>query len=355
MRSSIRAAPPAQRSDPRRVFPVDDVVLVASRVGRRAVFAAEPGQAQPVAQVDQHILKRPHVSVRLQHRLPDRIGRAVGLANRPVRHTDAIPALQIGRVRQHQVGIRDHLGRKGVRIDNTRDLVFAGFLVLVGQHSHGFGRIHGRVPAHIRHEKEQRIDGIGIAAPSIGNDGLNHAVRRDRKLPRERLVDPAGRTVGLHQKVVWPGWETQGRSRQRPPRSDIRISAGRLKWRRRRLGERWFVTKPAGAIDAAQQHLQQMDRPAGLEAVAVGRDPAHRVNGNRAPDHALMPLPRPIGPRHIERYLLLESDLGQFRRDPPDRRRGYARAVGHSCRRIGRVEVAPRQQLEDRPRPTSVR
>ena len=61
----------------------------------------------------------------------------------------------------------------------------------------------------------------------------------------------------------------------------LRVLPGPVR-RRQRLGIRRLVTERARRIDRAQQHLQHVQRAAGMEAVAVRADPAHRVHRHRA-------------------------------------------------------------------------
>ena len=73
-----------------------------------------PGQLEPRAKIEQDVLKVAHVAVGRDHRLADRVGRAVGVGDRPVEQRDAVPALEIGRVGQDEVGVGDRLGEEGV-------------------------------------------------------------------------------------------------------------------------------------------------------------------------------------------------------------------------------------------------
>ncbi len=172
----------------------------------------------------------------------------------------------------------------------------------------------------------------------------------ERRFPGERLVDPRGRAVGLDQQVLGPGREAERRALQRPLGRDLAGSARGLRPRRDRLRERRLVAKAARHVDAAEQELQQMQRAAGLEAVGMGRDAAHRMHADRAPDHLLMAPAGRVGPGLVQHHRAGERDLRQLGRDPPDRRR---RDPGRPCHRVGTVggvEVALGQQLEHRPR-----
>src|SRR5262249_49390677 len=90
---AVRAAPSRQRSDARPAFVIDDVVRIASRILRTAVLAHEAGQLESRTEVEQHVLEGAHVAVGLHHRLPDRIGRTLRAADRPIEKRDAVPSL----------------------------------------------------------------------------------------------------------------------------------------------------------------------------------------------------------------------------------------------------------------------
>ena len=55
--------------------------------------------------------------------MADRVARPVGMADRPIEQADAVVALEIGGVGQHQIGIGNRLGIIGVGIDDEGDLV----------------------------------------------------------------------------------------------------------------------------------------------------------------------------------------------------------------------------------------
>ena len=65
-----------------------------------------------------------------------------------------------------------------------------------------------------------------------------------------------------------------------------------------------------GAVDGAQQDLQQMQRAAGLETVGVRGNAAHGVDRHRSADHALVALALEIGPRLFDNDFALEGSLG---------------------------------------------
>ena len=125
--------------------------------------------------------------------------------------------------------------------------------------------------------------------------------------------------------------------------------------RRRRARERRLVAEAAGAIDRAEQDLQQMQHPAGLEAVGMRRDAAHGVHRHRTPDGLLVAAAVGIGPRNVERDLLLERGMRQFAGNPPDR---LGRDRGRRRGPFGIVfvgEKALRDQREARPRAAAIR
>ena len=146
-------------------------------------------------------------------------------ADRPVEQRDAVPALEIGRVGQHEIGVGDRLGEVGVRIDEMRDLVSA-VGVLVGEHVDDARGVHRRIPRHVRHVHEQRIDRIRIAPPRVGDDHVHHAVNGERRLPGEGLVDADRRSVRLEQQILRPRGKAERRAAKRRVRRDTLLPAG---------------------------------------------------------------------------------------------------------------------------------
>ncbi len=104
---SIRPAPAREWSDIRRAFMMNQIIGIAAGIERRPRLPDKTGQPQPDAEIEQNILKRPHVAVRLKNRLTNGIGRAMGARYRPVQQRNAIPPLQIGGIGQHQIRIGD--------------------------------------------------------------------------------------------------------------------------------------------------------------------------------------------------------------------------------------------------------
>ena len=219
--------------------------------------------------------------------------------------------------------------------------------ILVAHHAHGVGRVHRRVPRHVRHVEEQRVDRIRIAGPGVVDHHVHQAVHGERRFPAECLVDAMRRAVDVEQQILGRGREAERQAVQRMHRPDLR---GRLGGRRRGLRERRLVAEAAGAIDRAQQHLQQMDGAAGLEAVGMRADAAHRVHGDRAADDLVVIAAGPIDPADRDLDRVVERGLRQLRRDAPDGRGRNAALLRHLLRRVALVEIARRHQLEHRTR-----
>ena len=351
MRLAAGAAPARQQADAGRALVIGDEIGIAALVSRPALVIDQAGQAEAHTEIKQDILERAHVAVRGEHRLADGVGGTVGVADRPVEQRDAVPALQPGGVGQHQIGIGDGLGKERVGADDVRNTVFAGFRIGGGQHLRRPLRVHGGIPRQVGHVKEQRVDGVGITVDRVSDHRLHHALGGQRRFPRERLVDAAGRAVGSNQQILGAGGETQHRPRQRLVCGNLSVGpdGGWRRFRKRRA-----VAESARRVDAAEQHLQQVDGAAGVEAVGVGGDAAHGVDGDRASGHGLVLPPGPVGPRHRQGHLALEGGLGQFRCDAPD---GAGRNAGDGFRRfrrIGRIEIALGHELKRGHRPAPV-
>ena len=228
-------------------------------------------------------------------------------------------AFEIRRVGQYEIGERDGFRSVRVDIDDVRNAVFAACRVAVAEHAPRLGRVHRRVPAHVRHEQQQRVDAVRIAGPRVADHALQHAVRGERVLPRERLVDAARRAVCVDEQILGRLHVAERRCVERAVRL-ARLAgtiAGRRRFRIRRL-----VAEAARRVDRAEQHLQEMQRAARVKAVRMRRDAAHRVHRDRAADHLRVLAAVRVGPA--------SAGCGS-----PDRtrfRRARARGGG-SCRR----------------------
>ncbi len=343
-------APARQQAEAGTAFMVDDVIGIAAGIARRALAGDETRKAETNAEVDQHVLEGPHVAVGRQHRVADGIGRSFGRGDRPVEQRNAVVAFQIGGIGQDQVGIGHHFGGIGVRIDDVRNAVIAGRRVAVGEHLDGARGVHRGIPAHVRHEHEQGVDGIGIARMGVGDHHVHHAVGGDRRLPGKRLVDAPGRALFVDDQVAGPCREAERRSRQRRARGYFAGLARWLEGGRAGAREGGLVAEGAGAIDGAQQHLQDVNGATGMEAVGMGGNAAHGVHGDGPPDDMGVTAPCPVGPRLLDANLFLEGGIGQFTRDPADMVGGNPGAGGSHLGAVGGLHAAAREQLVSRPR-----
>ena len=274
------AAPAGKRADSRHPFVVLHVVGVVL-VLWRSVRIHEPGQAKPCAEIAEDRLEAAHVAVRFDHGPADGICGRLGFTDGTVKERNAVMPLKIRGVGQDQVRVGHHLRRVGIRIDYPGDRVFAA-VILVRQHLHDAGRVHRRIPCHVRHVEKHGVDPVGISGMRIRDEHVHETVRAHRVLPRERLVDALRIAVFVDQQIV----RSMDKAKQ--------WSVERLTWRhacmglrvsRRGLRVRWLESEPAGNLDAAQNDLQEMQRPASLEAVGVCADPAHGVETDRTADH----------------------------------------------------------------------
>ena len=269
--------------------------------------------------------------------MADRIGGAVGVGDRPIEQADRVVAFEVGRVRQHQVGVRHHLAGVGVAVDDARDAICAG-LVLVGEPVHGLARVHRRVPAHVRHEHQQGVDAVGIAGVRIADHGMQQAVRGQRIRPRIGMVDALRLAGRVHHQILGAVHEAQRRGVERA------VVLARLAGpvgRRHRFRERRLVAEAARRVDRAQQHLQHVQRAAGVEAVAVRADAAHRVHRHRPADHRVVS----CGPRHRSSAPAIR-DCSRTRPAPVRARcGGWCRRGCRSARSPHRANTADRDSV----------
>src|SRR3546814_10572192 len=127
-------------------------------------------------------------------------------------------------------------------------------------------------------------------------------------------------------------------------RSERAVGAARLARpvrQRDRLGIRRLVAERTGRIHRAQQQLQQVQRAAGVEAVAVRADAAHGVHRDRAADHLVVLAAPGVGPGDGQRELAVERGLREFARDAGDGVRSAERRVGKECVRTCRSRWWP--------------
>ena len=336
-------APAGQRADAWLALVMDDVIGVVGEF-LAAILGDEARQVQARTQLAQGRLEAAHVAVRLDHGPADRVGGGVRLAYGTVEQRDAVVALQIGRVGQDEVGIGHHLAAIGVRIDDARDDIVAA-RVLVRQHVHHARRIHRRIPCHVRHIEEKRVDPVGIACMGVGDDHVHKAMRTQRIFPRKRLVDARGAAVGPEAQILGACGIAQMRAIQRLARRAIAVRPG---VDMRRLGVWRLETHAAWHLDRAEQDLKDVQRAAGLEPVGMGRDAAHGVKADRAARHCVVSLAAKIGPRPVQCERLFEGDARQFGGNGADLLRGDAAAVGDGLGGVFGAEIPLRQQMHHR-------
>ena len=114
-----------------------------------------------------------------------------------------------------------------------------------------------------------------------------------------------------------------------------------------RRGYGVLARKLPGLSSAPEQHLQQMQRAAGLKTVGMRGDTAHRVHRNRAADHLVVRAAVHVGPADRQFDRLLERDLCHFQREAGDRLGRNAALCGHALGRIAIVEIAFGREAED--------
>ena len=184
---------------------------------------------------------------------------------------------------------------------------------------------------------------------------MQHSVGGDRRLPRERLVDPGRAPVGVHQQILRPLGKAERRAGHGLPGLDLVRPSGRALGGRGRAGKRRLVAKASRDVHGPEKHLHHVQRPAGLEPVGVGGDAAHRVERDRAPAHRLVAAAVHVRPRDVEGDGLRERGVGHLRREPPDGGGGHPGRGGDRVRGVPGVEAAPGEELEGGPRGRSVR
>ena len=95
--------------------------------------------------------------------------------------------------------------------------------------------------------------------------------------------------------------------------------------------------RTAGVSTAPSSICSRWMRAAGVEAVGVGRNAAHRVHRDRPADHLLVPAPGVVGPGLVELDRLVEGDVGELAR----RCGGSSRRRRRSVPRPHRARIAP--------------
>ena len=116
----------------------------------------------------------------------------------------------------------------------------------------------------------------------------------------------------------------------------------------RRLRIRRLEAETARRLDRSQQQLQHMQRTAGLEAVGMRGNPAHRMHRDRAADHLVMLFAFPVGPWLVDDHLAGEGGLGKVSGKLADARGTDADLRSHRFRRIIIGEIGVGHQHEGR-------
>ena len=177
-------------------------------------------------------------------------------------------------------------------------------------------------------------------------------MRGDRRLPAVGLVDAHRRAVGLELQVFRSGGEAERHAAQGLHRR-IALARG-LRRRRNGFREGRLEAEAAGAFDGAEQHLQEVDRAACVEAVGMSGDAAHRVHRHGATDELVVLAAGPVRPFDIERDRLVESDVRQLGRDAADLVGVDPALRGDRVRAVATVHVALGDELESRNRLAAV-
>ena len=241
-------------------------------------------------------------------------------------------ALEVGGVGEDEVGVGDHLRGIGVGDDDLRDQVLA-VGVGGGEHLHGLGGVHRRVPGHVGHVEEEHLDRVGVARHGVGDDHVHHAVGGERRLPGEGLVDALRAAVGVDGEVLGAAGVAEVRAVERLAGGDLVVRPG---VGGDGLGVGRLEAEAARGLDRAEEDLQQVDGAAGLEAVGVGGDAAHGVEGDRAAGHGLVALAAEVGPGAVEGDRLARRRCGRGARRGGGCRRGRGRRRGRRPRARGR-------------------
>ena len=272
--------------------------------------------------------------------------------NRAIQNGNAIPAFQIGRVRQNQIGIGHGFAEKCIGIDNGGDDVCAAF-ILGREAFNRLKRIHRAVPGHIRHEHEQHINLIRVALRRIADHGMHHAMQTKRRFPGKGMINANGRSIIIDQQIIRPMGEGQDISSQRRIRRGILARGAGARRNGPREGR--LIAPGTWRIYRTQQHLQNMQSTAGMKAVGMSADAAHGMHRNRPAHHFLMPTTQRISPGLIECDGLIEGDIGHLGRDATNAFRIQTAAFRDRFRRIFGAKVAFRHQMENGARRAAIR
>src|SRR5207237_3986945 len=98
---SIRPTESGEWTETRPPFVMNDVVGIRI-VSRLAVRIHEVRHTEPAGEIDQDVLKWTDITIRLQHRHADRIGRPMSRSDWPIEQGNAVVTLEIGSIGQYE-------------------------------------------------------------------------------------------------------------------------------------------------------------------------------------------------------------------------------------------------------------
>ena len=127
------------------------------------------------------------------------------------------------------------------------------------------------------------------------------------------MVNADGRSIIIHQQIIRPMGEGQDIASKR--RNGFGILARGAGAGRNGPREGRLIAPGTWRIYRTQQHLQNMQRAAGVKAVGMGADAAHGVQRDRTTHHFLMPTAQRISPGLIQRDGLVEGHIGHLSGD----------------------------------------
>ena len=186
----------------------------------------------------------------------------------------------------------------------------------------------------------------GSPACALAMTRVHQAVRGDRGVPGECLVDADGCAVVVEQQVFGAARIAERHAGQH--RHRLRAFTDGAGDRRDGARERRFVAPGPRRIDRAQQHLQHMDVRGRYESRWSGP----RCRAWRASRPGGRSLSRAGGPACRSRAGqldgLIKGGVGELAGDAADRGGGDAAAICHRLRRVAAVQVAFGQQMEHR-------
>jgi len=334
---TVLAAPADQEAHTRarcRLVIDDELRIVA--ILALAFRRRERGELEAARQFDEHFLERLAFARRRHDGHAHGIDGAVELGNRPVEHRHRVVAFEVRRIGQDQIGERCHLRLERIAHDDERNLVLA-VVVFVREHLADFDGIHRRVPRHVGHEDQQRVDRIRIAAPRVRDDAVHQAMHGERIFPRERLVDAHGFAALVDEQVLGRGRPAERTIRERRIGLHVVGTVRRFRRRRHRARIRRLVPEAPRPVDRAEQRHQHGQCAYRLKAVRVRSEPPHCVKGDGRARHGLVRFAPRVGPSDRQRDLVIARDVGHFACKTADRiggnacdlRRPLRRAIGH--------------------------